>query len=217
MRKACIILGAGGHARMLIDCIQIVGDVLIAGILDPNPVLHGTNLFDIPILGNDSLLPEICSSGVAYFVVGLGGAGNNRPRVRLFEFALTNGLKPFTVRHPTAIVSSRVKIGSGCQLLPGCIINAGVELGINTIINSGAIVEHDCIISDHVHIATGARLAGTIYVGKGAHVGVGASIRQGVQIGEYAIVGAGAVVVKDVPANTIVAGTPATMLKKTNK
>ena len=217
MNKTCILLGAGGHARVLIDCLQTIPTVGIAGILDRDPEMIGAEVYGIPILGNDELLPEIIERGVEYFVVGLGGTSNNNPRKRLFEFAVKHRLKPLTVQHPSALVSHRATIGEGCQLLPGSIVNAGAKLGMNVIVNSGAIIEHDCVIGDHVHVATGAKLSGTVLVGNGAHIGTGATIRQAIRIGEFSVVGAGAVVVKDVPAHTIVVGVPATVLRKVSQ
>ena len=214
LKKTCVILGAGGHTRVLIDCLQFSADINLAGILDPNPALTGTSIYGIPVLGGDELLSQMSTHGVEYFMIGVGGTGNNHPRQKLFELASEQGLKPLTVQHPTAIVSANAIIGDGCQLLPGCIINAGARLGLNVIVNSGAIVEHDCTIGNHVHLATGAKLAGTVQVGSGAHIGAGATIRQCLVIGAEAIVGAGSVVVKDVPANQIVVGVPAKIFKK---
>lgn len=214
MQKTCIILGAGGHARVLIDCLQHSKEVAIFGILDPNQDLIGSTIFDIPVIGSDELLAEMTDKGVEYFVVGVGGAGNNHPRIKLFNQALRYGLKPLTVTHPSAIISRWAIIGDGSQLLPGCIVNASARIGVNCIINSGSIVEHDCSIGDHVHIATGAKLASTVKVGEGAHIGAGSTIRQLIKIGKYAIIGAGAVVIDDVQANTVVAGVPATFLKQ---
>lgn len=208
-RVSCVMLGAGGHARVLIDCLRFYPDVMIAGILDPAPSLKGQMIQGIPVLGNDDLLSEISQRGISHFVVGVGGVGNNLPRKKLFETALGFGLIPLTVKHPTAIISNMVVHEAGCQFLPGCIVNTGALLGLNVIVNSGAIIEHDCAIADYVHIATGAKLAGGVQVGLGAHIGAGSTIRQNIRIGEFAIVGAGAVVVKDVPPNTTVMGVPA--------
>lgn len=216
MRKTCIILGAGGHTRVLIDCLQLSEDVDIFGILDPNPDLTGKTIFDFPILGNDEMLAGLIKKGVNFFVIGVGGVGNNTPRIKLYDLALSHGLKPLTVIHPSAIISSRATIGEGSQLLPGCIVNAGAKVGFNCILNSGSIVEHDCNISDHVHIATGAKLTSTVQVGEGAHIGAGATIRQGIKIGEFSIIGAGATVVKDVQPHTTVVGVPASLLDRQN-
>jgi sugar O-acyltransferase (sialic acid O-acetyltransferase NeuD family) len=214
MEAVCIILGGGGHARVLIDCLQAAGCVQLYGVLDRDNAQWGQTLLGVPILGGDELLPDVVAKGVNCFAVGLGGIGDNRPRQRLFELGLSFGLEPLTAVHPTAICSRWAKIGPGSQLFPGSIVNAGAELGVNVIVNSGAIVEHDCIIGAHAHVATGARLASTVRVGDGAHIGAGATVKQCITIGEGAIVGAGAVVVKDVPAQTVVAGVPARLLRQ---
>jgi UDP-perosamine 4-acetyltransferase len=204
---SCIILGGGGHARMLIEILTLRG-IPILGILDKNYELWGTTNQGVPILGGDDLLPELLTQA-KWFAIGLGGTGNNRPRQKLFDYALSLGCEPLSIIHPKAIVSQWTEFGNGSQLLPGCIINVGAVLGKNVIINSGAIVEHDCRIGDHAHIASGARLASTVTIGMGAHIGAGATIRQCINIGSYALVAAGAVVVKDVPDGKIVAGIPA--------
>ena len=192
---------------MLIEILSMMS-VEILGILEENKDLWGQVTLGVPILGGDERLPEFIGK-TRFFVVGLGGTKDNKPRQRLFEVALAVGFEPLTLIHPTAIISKAAVIGTGCQLLPGSIVNIGAELGQNVIINSGAIVEHDCSIEDHVHIATGARLASTITIGKGSHIGAGATIRQGIRIGSYALIAAGAVVVNDVPDKTAVAGVPA--------
>jgi sugar O-acyltransferase (sialic acid O-acetyltransferase NeuD family) len=209
----CVILGGGGHARVLIDCLQAIGRVQLHGILDPDRCRWGQTIWGIPILGGDDLLVEAVASGVNCFAVGLGGTGDNSPRGRLFKFALSYGLEPLTIIHPTAMVSRWAKVGDGSQLMPGSIVNAGAELGINVIINSGAIVEHDCLIGNHIHVSTGAKLSSAVRVGDGAHIGAGATVRQCIAVGENAIVGAGAVVVEDVSPGVVVAGVPARQLR----
>ena len=208
-KRFCIILGGGGHARVLIDCILLSGIAIPWKVLDADQSRWGQNLLGTPILGDDTLLPELVRQGGTCFAVGLGSIGNHLPRWRLFELGLSYQLEALTVIHPAAVCSSFATLGPGAQVFPGGIINAGAQLGANVIINSGAIVEHDCLLGDHVHVATGARLASSVHVGMGAHIGAGATIRQGITIGESALVGAGAVVVKDVQAHTTVVGVPA--------
>lgn len=210
----CVILGGGGHARVLIDSLQTSGLTTPYAILDPDRSRWGQELQGVPILGDDDLLSELVNRGVNCFVVGLGSTGDNRPRQRLFELGLSYNLKSLTVIHPTAICSRWSNVGPGSQLFPGSIVNAGATLGVNVIVNSGAIVEHGCELGDHVHVATGARLASTVRVGAGAHIGAGATVRQCLTVGKSAIVGAGAVVVKDVSPHTVVVGVPARVLRE---
>jgi UDP-perosamine 4-acetyltransferase len=206
---SCVILGGGGHARVLIDSLQTAHACTVHGVVDPDSRRWGTTLLNVPILGGDDCLPELARLGIVRFVVGLGGSGDNRPRQRLFELALSHGFSPLTVIHSSARVSRWATIGAGCQLLPGSIVNAGAELGRNVIVNSGAIVEHDCRIGDHVHVASGAVMASAVRVGALAHVGAGSTTRQGIVIGDAAVIGAGSVVVRDVPPGVTVMGVPA--------
>lgn len=209
----CVILGGGGHAQVLVDCLHATGKVGLYGILDTDPALWGKELLDVPILGGDKLLPELLRQGTTHFIVGLGGTGDNEPRRRLFELGLAHGLRPLTVIHPSAICSPWAKIGEGCVLYPTTVVNAGAILGKNVIVNTGTIVEHDCVLGDHVHVATGARLASSVRIGDLAHIGAGATIKQCICVGEGAVVGAGAVVVNDVRPHTVVVGVPARPMK----
>ncbi len=211
--RHCVILGGGGHAKMVIEALRASRQAVPHSLLDRDPNLHGQSVLGVPIRGGDELLPGYLQEGVTGFVVGLGGVGDNGPRKRLFELGLRHGLIPITVVHPTAIWSPSAQVGSGTVLLPGTIVNAGARLGANVIINTGAIVEHDCAVDDHVHVATGARLCGGVRVGAHTHIGAGALVCQGLSIGQGAIVGAGSVVVKDVPPRVVVAGVPARALR----
>jgi sugar O-acyltransferase (sialic acid O-acetyltransferase NeuD family) len=209
----CLILGGGGHASVLIECLLEGYSKRFLAILDGDSSLWGTEVLGVPVLGGESMLPELVSEGAASFLVGVGGTSDNAPRRRLFETALSHNLQPVILIHPTVICSRFAKIGSGSQLLPGSIVNAGATVGRNVIVNSGAIVEHDCRIGDHVHVASGAVLASTVSVGAGAHIGCGASVRQTISIGNGAVVGAGAVVVKDVAPHSVVVGVPARQME----
>jgi len=204
-----IILGGGGHARVLIDTLRSAAGVVPCGVLDADESRWGQRLLDVPILGGDELLEDLIRRGLTHFLVGLGGARDNRPRRRLFELAANQGLTPMTVAHPSAVCSSWAVIGAGTVVYPTAVVNAAAELGVNVIVNTGAIVEHDCRVGDHAHVSTGATLCGAVRVGALAHVGAGATVRQGITIGEGAVVGAGAVVIDDVEPWTVVVGVPA--------
>lgn len=211
---SCVIVGGGGHARVVIDTLRASGDASPYAVLDRNAQLWGKDVDGVPVLGGDDLLRELLGRGVTRFAIGVGGVGDNGPRRRLFDLALAQGFRPVTAKHPTAVCSPAAEVGDGSLLAPLAIVNAGATVGRNVIVNSGAIVEHDCLVGDHVHLATGATLAATVRVGTGAHVGAGATVRQGLTIGEGAIVGAGAVVVADVAPGVIVVGVPARELRR---
>ncbi len=212
--KQVIGLCAGGHAKIIIEILRLLGDFEVVGLLDADPKVHGTSILRVPVLGNDSMLSGLSARGVRHAFVGLGGTGDNRPRAALYMMARENGLEIVAAIDPRSIIAPSAVLGEGAMVMPGAIINADSRLGDNVIINSGAIVEHDCRIGNHVHIATGARLGGGVTVLDGAHVGLGAAIKQGVQVGRNAIVGAGAVVIHDVPDDVTVVGVPARPLER---
>ena len=211
-RIRCVFIGAGGHAAVLADALA-ESTVEIAAVLDPH-LSAGASWNGVPVIGGDDQLESLTGRGISHFVVAVGGIGDNRPRVRLFERAIAAGLLPLSVVHASAVISRQADLGPGCQILPGAIVNARARLGANVIVNSGAIVEHDCRVGDHVHLATGVRLASTVIVGRGAHIGAAATVLQCRTIGELAVVGAGAVVTRDVPGGSTVVGNPARPLEK---
>jgi sugar O-acyltransferase (sialic acid O-acetyltransferase NeuD family) len=213
-QRKCIILGGGGHAKVLIDAIQASKAADPIAVLDRDEALWGKDIFGVPILGSDEKISELIGNKADSFVVGIGSVGNPETRMKLYEMGLAAGLEPLTVIHPKAIVSPYAQIGKGSMLYAGSIVNPDAQIGKNVIINTGAIVEHDCVVGDHAHIATGARLAGTVTVGRGAHVGAGAVIRQNGVVGDFAVIGAGAVVTKPVAEGVTVVGNPARPLQK---
>ena len=209
MNAAKVIgLSAGGHARVVIEALRGSSCLQIIGLLDPDHRLHGTEVLDIPVLGNDDLLPGIREQGVSHAFLGVGSCRPSMIRFRLFERLRQLGFDVVPTIHPDTTVSPSAQLGAGPTLLARSVINAGVRIGDNVLINTGAIVEHDCCIGDHAHIAPGACLAGAVTVGEGAHVGLMAAVREGVRIGRFALIGAGAVVVRDVPECAIILGVP---------
>ena len=211
MRKV-IGLGAGGHAKVIIEILRAIGGYLIVGLVDSNQKLWDTEVLGVPVLGDDTLLPKLRTQGIENAFIGLGTVGDIQPRKRLYEEALKQKFEIVQAIHPRATIAPSAEIGLGVTIMPGAMINSAARLGDNIIINTGAIVEHDCVIEDHVHISPGAQLASSVHVGEGSHIGIGSTIIQCINIGDSVVVGAGAVVIKDVPSNLTVVGSPAHVL-----
>lgn len=201
-----IIIGGGGHARVLADALLASGRIVLGfTALERQPDLAP----GIPWLGDDTALDGQDPTRVE-LVNGIGSTYTTLARQGIFERLTQQGFRAAHVTHPTAITSSLdVRIGQGCQRLAGSTLGPNVQLGDNVLINSRAVVEHDCQVGDHSHVATGAILCGGCVIGTGAHVGAGATVIQGMHVGNGAIVAAGSVVTKNVEPLTLVAGVPA--------
>ena len=211
MRTEVVGLGAGGHAKGLIEILAAGGQWEVVGLLDPNPTR--TSFHGVIVLGDDAELPRLAKREIEHFFVGVGGGVDTNLRRRVFERGEKAGLKAIAIVHPTASVSPSVAFGQGVCILAAAVVGADVNIGENVLINSGAIVEHDSVIGDHVHLTIGARVAGGCRIGRSALIGAGATILPGISVGDEAIVGAGAVVVRDVEAGSVVVGVPAGVRK----
>jgi sugar O-acyltransferase (sialic acid O-acetyltransferase NeuD family) len=204
--KSFIILGAGGHASVLIDALQQL-NTDIMGITDPDKTRWGQEFMGADILGDDDKILDIHPERIK-LVNALGSIKSTSARQKLFETWHSRGYSFASVIHPKAILAPSATLAEGGQVLAGAIINPHTRVGENSIVNTGAVLEHDCIIGSHVHIAPGAKIAGNVTIGNGTHVGIGSTIIQGVTIGDNCLIAAGAVVIQSVPAGSVVRGVP---------
>jgi acetyltransferase EpsM len=196
-----IIIGGGGHAKVLIDCIESENKLEIVSVLDDNPDLHQILQYRV------FRRTELEAHGNVKVILAIG---NNKTRKKIAE-ELT--VQYATTIHPSAVISKYAKIGKGTQIFAGAVVNAGAVIGDHCIINTGAIVEHDCILEDFVHVSPNAALSGAVRIGCGTHIGIGANLIQSITIGSNVTIGAGAVVISDIPDNCTAVGTPAKPIK----
>ncbi len=202
-----IIIGAGGHAKVLLDMLSLLGRTVL-GLTDRNPARTGDTLLGVPILGDDRILASHEKNMIG-LVNGIGSTGSTAARAAAYTALTRQGFHFETLVHPTSCLSRFATLAEGVQLLPGAMVQVASSIGANTIINSGAIIEHDCVVGAHCHVAPGAILSGGVVLEEGVHIGTGAVIRQGIRIGAGTIVGCGAVVVRDIASGQTVKGVPA--------
>ncbi|MEO5346084.1 MAG: acetyltransferase [Magnetococcus sp. YQC-9] len=204
-----ILLGAGGHARVLCDTLRLLGWLeRVRGVVALPLSAEERALLTLPHLGTDVWLESLDPERVT-LVNGIGSVGETTRRRELFERCQGLGFGFSTLIHPTAWVAGDVALGMGAQLMARALVQTGVTAGENVLINSAAVIEHDCRLASHVHVASAAVLSGGVRVGVGTHVGAGAVVRQGIVIGACCVIGAGAVVVRDVRDGAVVMGSPA--------
>lgn len=211
MNYPVLVLGAGGHARVLLRLL-IDSSVKVLGITDPDVRKHGSRILGVPVIGDDDKVTEYPFETVQ-LVNGLGGSAAMDKRIQLFRRFKNLNYSFASLVHPSAVIASDVTLSEGVQVLPGGIIQTGTVIGADTIVNTRVSVDHDCLIGSHVHLAPGAVLCGQVQVGDGAFIGAGATVIQGVRIGRNSVVGAGAVVLCDVPEAVTVVGVPARSIR----
>lgn len=202
--KNVIILGAGGHAKVIADIIKKNNDNLL-GFLDDCEEIQNQIIYDNKkVIGK---IEECINYDNAYFVIGIG---NNKIRKLIAEKYQLNW---YTAIHPSAIIADEVLIGPGSVIMPGAIINPGSKIGTHCIINTKSSIDHDNIIEGFVHVSPGATLAGTVHIKEGTWICAGATIINNITIEKDNIIGAGAVVIRDIlDTNHTFVGVPAKKL-----
>jgi UDP-perosamine 4-acetyltransferase len=202
-----VLIGAGGHARVVADLLRILG-AGIAGVYDADPGRHGTVAFGLPVVGGDDAALALPPASI-WAINGVGSIGPATTRCAVYERFTAAGFEFPALVHPTACLSPDAALESGVQVMAGAVVGPGARLGENSLVNTRAVVEHDCRVAAHAHVAPGATLCGGVVVGRAAHVGAGAVVIQGMAVGDGALVAAGAAVVRPVRAGGRVAGVPA--------
>ncbi len=196
--EAVAVIGAGGHAKVVISCLRELG-VAVAAALDDAPERWGADLLGVPVRGPVREL-------AAGFRRGVIAIGDNRTRRRL---ASDLDLEWRTVVHPRAWVDPTARLGPGAVVFAGAVVQPEAEIGAHAIVNTGASIDHDCRVGAYAHLGPGSRLCGRVRVGEGALIGAGSAVIPGVTIGAWTVVGAGAAVVRDLPDGAIAVGVPA--------
>lgn len=203
--KSILIIGNGGHAKVVRDVIEAEGTYKVCGYLDDNiEKMYKEKDIIFDNLKNIKLYQENY-----YFVIAIG---NNKVRNKIFK-KINVSIERFPVLiHPQAIISKTAEIGNGTVVMPGAIVNAETVVGQHAILNTASVVEHDCVIKDYTHISPGAVLTGNVTVGESTQVGANATVIPNLKIGAYVMVGAGSTVISNVRDNVTVVGSPAKII-----
>lgn len=202
MNKDVIIIGAGGHARVIADIVLSAGD-RVFGFLDDRA---DGEVAGISILGKTG---DWINYRDAEFIIGIGDVG-----VRDAISAGMHEAKWYTAIHPSAVISRLgVHIGKGTAVMANAVINPGAVIGKHCIVNTSAVVEHDCVIDDFAHISVGAKLAGNVRIGSGSWIGIGTAVSNNLNICGGCMIGAGAAVVRNITEQGTYVGVPARKIK----
>lgn len=205
-----VLLGAGGHAKVLLDVIRLRGHSIL-GVCAPE-LQPGTQWEGIEVLGNDAVLKALDPDQIC-LVNGVGLVPRSTARRRVQETFSEKGYQWLTLEHPSSLRAAGGIIEDGVQLMASVTVQPGYRFGAGVIVNTGAVVDHDCQLGEHVFVGPGAVLCGGVKTGRGVFIGAGAVILPQVEIGDDTIIGAGAIVTRSVKAGCMAVGNPARIVK----
>jgi sugar O-acyltransferase (sialic acid O-acetyltransferase NeuD family) len=198
------IVGAGGHARVVIDVLRSC-DAAVWGCVDDNLSLRGGECCGVPVRGPVDML-VVDRPRIDGIIVAIG---DNENRVSLARLVRAAGFLLISAVHPSAIIARNAHIGAGSVVMAGVVIQPGAVLGENVIVNTGSTVDHDCVLEEGAHLAPGVHLAGSVRVGARSMLGIGTVVIPNRRVGRDCVVGAGSVVIRDLPDGTVAFGAPA--------
>jgi sugar O-acyltransferase (sialic acid O-acetyltransferase NeuD family) len=202
--KKIIMLGAGGHARVLSSFLESQSKNVHLYVATDKPSFSNASWIEESNFNSQDFPPSLYD-----LVNGVGSVDIPNIRSKLFKKYKLLGYNFLSVIHEKCLIEAGVCLGEGVQLMLGCILQSGVRLGDNVIVNSGAILDHDVSVGHHSHIAPGVTISGNVKIGDFCHIGTGAVIIQGCEIGNETLVGAGAVVLKNSKGQERLIGIPA--------
>lgn len=203
MNERVIIIGAGGHSKVVADIVRASKDIVV-GFLDDSydgeKEFYGSKI--IGRVDSYSVYKNDC-----VFVIAIG---NNSVRDKISSML---DCKWYTGIHPSAVISNSARIGEGTVIMPNAVVNADAKVGKHVIVNTGSIVEHDCTIGDFSHIAPKSVVCGASHIGSYAWLGTGSTVSNLAHICDNVLLGAGGVVVKDICESGTYVGVPARKIK----
>ena len=199
--KELIIIGAGGHGRVIADIAQKLGVYKSISFLDDGTAQESMGL---PVVGKTSDAEKYVNTADIFVAIG-----NSKVRGNLLERLLAVGANVPTLVHPNAVIGACVEIGVGTAVMAGAVINPCSKIGKGVIVNTCSSVDHDCTIEDCAHISVGAHIAGSVRVGAHTWIGIGGIVKNNISICADCMIGAGAVVVKNITAAGTYIGVPA--------
>lgn len=202
MKKKLMIIGAGGHGKVIADIARKMNRWESIAFLDDNGAVK--ECAGCRVVGKTE--DAAGWKDLADFFVAIG---NNAVRENVQESLEAKGLSVATLIHPSAVIADGAEMGAGTAVMAGVVINPSSRIGKGCIINTSCSIDHDNILDDYVHVSPGAHLAGTVSVGRGSWIGIGGIVSNNVSICAHCKLGAGAVAIRDIEEPGIYAGVPA--------
>ncbi|TQI71950.1 sugar O-acyltransferase (sialic acid O-acetyltransferase NeuD family) [Gramella sp. Hel_I_59] len=213
MKKKILLIGAGHHAKVIIDVINKEGKYFIVGLVDSRHQA-GTYFCGHEILGRQEEIPTLEKKyDISGYIICVGDNWMRSKIVTQLQ-ELIPKIEFYNAIHPSVEIGSNVKLGNGIVVMPGCIINTEAAVGNHTIINTNSSLEHNCIMEDFSSISAGVTTGGFVILKKFAAIALGVTIFDRITIGKHSVIGSGSLVTKDIPGSVLAYGSPARVVRK---
>jgi len=206
------ILGPTSSGRVVLENLRANGREVDC-FVDPQGKFRADSWAGLPVVKMDEHddLAELLNLGLREFAIVSGATAS---RQRLFSACVEAGLKPVASVHPTASLLGNATMGKGCVIGAKSLIGSGTQIGDNCMIGLGSILDRDTVLCAHVTVGAGVTLGAETHLGDCAFVGDGVTTLPGRRIGKNAVVVSGSVITQDIPADCIVAGVPARLIRR---
>lgn len=203
-----VIIGAGGHARVVLDIARTL-ERPVSALVDDHKAI--TALDGVQVLDSIHKLADRPDS--YEFVVAIGDNFVRAQTAVSLQAAIPQ-IRFAILCHPAATIARGSFLDMGTVVMAGAVVNPGSRIGKHCIVNTQASIDHDNIIGDYASLAPGSITGGNVRVGEYAVLCLGASVIHNITVGPHSIVAAGAVVLEDVPDYSIAIGVPARISRK---
>ena len=212
MKKPFIVIGSGGHAKVVLDLLLERGEQVIC-LADIDKNKTGSFILGVEVIEEIDVLDKYIP-GTVNLVLGIGSSSTNlvdglsERRCIAEKFEKLGYCFP-SITHPKAIISRDCNLEEGAQIMAGAVLQPGCHIGKHVVVNTNCSIDHDCIIGEGSHISPGSCLAGTAIIQEFVYIGAGSTIVNNISVGSRSIVGSGSVVIDSVNIDTCVIGVPA--------
>tara|TARA_B100000963_G_scaffold350135_2_gene360012 strand:+ start:11853 stop:12542 length:690 start_codon:yes stop_codon:yes gene_type:complete len=207
MKKKLLIIGAGEHAKVVVENALEQNTFEILGMVNFQRNERKNKYFGVKVISEYKNLKNFYkkfnkSKGKIFFCIGIGTLrGNMRIREKIFK-EVKKIMHPINIINPKAHVSKFAKIGEGNLIEAFAKVSAGSKLGDNCVIESFSSIHHDQVIGDNVFLATNVALAGR-KIGDNTLICDGAVIGFKKTIGKNCIILDGVRVTQNVKSNLV--------------
>lgn len=208
--KKLVIVGMGGHGRVIFEAALASGKYEILGFVDEKPGSPRQSEY----LGNFDILKTLDAS--VQVIVAIGD-NSVRESVAGRLKAIVPGVTFATIIHPFSFVASDAAVGAGSVIFAGAVVQSSVRIAEHVVVNTGACVDHDGVLKDFSSVGPGAVLGGEVTIGKRAFVALGAKVKHGLVIADDVVLGAGSMLLADLSSACVAVGVPAKFLKSRAK